>query len=185
MKGTFKMKDIKVVAFDLDGTLTQHKSKLSVETADMLDRLGKKYKLIMAGAGLCNRIFEQMNHYPIDIVGNYGMQYAVYDAETKSLKFIRDEVAPCDRAHVEEIVAGMREKYGWKDFAGESVEFHASGAVTIPILGTKAVLEDKLAYDPDRKKRRAIYDEVCAAFPEYNVFVGGTSSFDMAPKPFN
>jgi len=179
------MSNIKVVAFDLDGTLTQHKSKLSAETADMLDRLGKKYKLIMAGAGLCNRIFEQMNHYPIDIVGNYGMQYAVYNAETESLDFIRDEVAPCDRAHVEEVVAGMREKYGWKEFAGESVEFHASGAVTIPILGTKAVLEDKLAYDPDRKKRRAIYEEVCAAFPEYNVFVGGTSSFDMAPKPFN
>jgi phosphoglycolate phosphatase-like HAD superfamily hydrolase len=52
-------------------------------------------------------------------------------------------------------------------------------------LGTKAVQKDKLAIDPDRKKRRAIYGEVCDLFSDYNVFVGGSSSFDMAPKPFN
>ena len=57
--------------------------------------------------------------------------------------------------------------------------------MTIPLLGTKALQEDKLAFDPDRSRRRAIYDEVCALFPDYNVFVGGSSSFDMAPKPFN
>ena len=57
--------------------------------------------------------------------------------------------------------------------------------MTFPVLGTKAVAADKLAFDPDRSKRRAIYDEVVAAFPEYVVFVGGSSSFDMAPKPYN
>ena len=36
------------------------------------------------------------------------------------------------------------------------MEFHASGAMTFPILGTAAKPEDKLAYDPDRGKRRAM-----------------------------
>ena len=53
------------------------------------------------------------------------------------------------------------------------------------MLGTKAAQADKLAFDPDRKKRRAFYKEVCDTFSDYNVFVGGSSSFDMAPKPFN
>ena len=57
--------------------------------------------------------------------------------------------------------------------------------MTFPVLGTKAIQEDKLAFDPDRSKRRAIYDEVCELFSEYNVFVGGSSSFDMAPVPYN
>ena len=35
------------------------------------------------------------------------------------------------------------------------------------------------------KKRRAFYQEVCEAFADYVVFVGGSSSFDMAPKPYN
>ena len=52
-------------------------------------------------------------------------------------------------------------------------------------MGTKADIADKLAFDPDRKKRRAIYQTVVEAFPEYHVFVGGSSSFDMAPKPYN
>ena len=43
----------------------------------------------------------------------------------------------------------------------------------------------KLAFDPDRKIRRSMYPEVVKAFPAYTVFVGGSSSFDMAPLPYN
>ena len=32
---------------------------------------------------------------------------------------------------------------------------------------------------------RALADQVAAAFPEFNVFVGGSSSFDLAPKPYD
>ena len=176
---------IKLVVFDLDGTLTQHKTKLSREHRDILDALGKKYKLLMAGAGMCRRIFEQMEHYPIDIMGNYGLQFAAYNPETKDIDIVRNEVFPCDRESVDKRVTMMREKYGYTEFAGENVEYHASGCVTFPILGTKAKQEDKLAFDPDRKKRRAIYDDVKAVFSDFNVFVGGSSSFDMAPAPYN
>ena len=65
------------------------------------------------------------------------------------------------------------------------MEFHPSGCITFPILGTKAKQEDKLSFDPDRSKRRNIYHEVVDAFRDYCVFVGGSSSFDMAPKPYN
>ena len=76
---------IKLIAFDLDGTLTQHKTPLSPEHREVLDNLSKKYKLLMVGAGMCNRIFEQMGHYPIDIIGNYGLEFAEYDHEKNSL----------------------------------------------------------------------------------------------------
>ena len=42
-----------------------------------------------------------------------------------------------------------------------------------------------MAFDPDRSKRRKIYNEVVEAFSDYCVFVGGSSSFDMSPKPYN
>lgn len=176
---------IKLVAFDLDGTLTQHKTPLSEEHKQILDRLGKRYKLLMAGAGMCHRIFNQMNRYPIDIMGNYGLQYAEYNHQTRELEIKRNEELPCDRESVEKRVTYLREKYGFTEFAGENVEFHASGCVTIPLLGTKARQEDKLAFDPDRKKRRAIYEEVKELFHDFIVFVGGSSSFDMTPAPYN
>ena len=176
---------IKLIAFDLDGTLTQHKSPLSDENRRVLEALSKKYKLLMAGAGMCNRIFNQMGKFPIDILGNYGMQYAEYNDKTGELEIVRNEVRPIDRESLEKRVTAMREKYGFTRFAGDNVEYHASGCVTFPILGTAAKIEDKLAFDPDRSRRRAIYDDIKETFSDYTVFVGGSSSFDMAPAPFN
>ena len=176
---------IKLIAFDLDGTLTQHKTPLSQEHRDILTALSKKYKLLMSGAGMCQRIFNQMGKFPIDILGNYGLQYAEYRAETGELEIVSDKTFPCDRESVDKRVTALRQKYGYTEFAGDNVEYHASGCVTIPMLGTKAKQEDKLAFDPDRKKRRAIYEEVKELFSDYVVFVGGSSSFDMAPAPYN
>ena len=176
---------IKLIAFDLDGTLTQHKSPLSDENRAVLEALSKKYKLIMAGAGMCKRIFNQMGGFPIDIIGNYGMQTAIYNEQTKDLDIVEDIQLGCDRESVEKRVTAMREKHGFTEFKGDSVEYHPSGCVTFAVLGTKADIADKLTFDPDRKKRRAIYDEIKEVFSDYTVFVGGSSSFDMAPFPYN
>ena len=176
---------IKAVAMDLDGTLTQHKQPLTPEVKAALDALGARYKLVMVGAGAARRIFEQLGGYPIDVIGNYGMQYARYDAKVGDIVTVYDHILPVDRDSVGARIEAMREKYGFREYRGESVEYHASGCVTFPILGTRALLEDKLAFDPDRKRRRKIYREVVEAFPEYNVFVGGSSSFDMSPAPYD
>jgi len=178
------MNDVKVIAFDLDGTLTQHKSKLEPQNLEVLQKLSKKYKLLMVGAGQCQRIFDQMDHFPIDIVGNYGMQYARYD--NGQLAYVRNDSVPCEnKEEIEEKVTFLRQKHGFTDYKGDNVQYHPSGCLTFPILGTNADLADKLAFDPDRTKRRAFYEEVVELFSDYVVFVGGSSSFDMAPKPYN
>ena len=177
------MSEIKLIAFDLDGTLTQHKTPLDPVNKAVLDRLREKYVLLMVGAGACYRIFNQMGKYPIDVFGNYGLQLGKYNPETGELDMVKDLRLPCDRESVSARITMLREKYGFTEYAGENVEFHDSGCVTFPILGTKAKAEDKLAFDPDRSKRRKIYDIVVETFPEFVVFVGGSSSFDMAPRP--
>lgn len=176
---------LKVVAMDLDGTLTQHKQTMSPEVRETLVALSRKYKLLMVGAGQVMRIFNQMEHFPVDIIGNYGLQYGRYDTQTGTIEILRNLAFPCDRESVEARVTMLRQKHGLTEYRGENVEYHPSGCITFPCLGTAAQQEDKLAYDPDRSKRRAIYREVCEAFREYTVFVGGSSSFDMAPKPYD
>ena len=57
-------------------------------------RLDKKYKLLVVGAGQVFRIFNQLEQFPIDIIGNYGMQYGKYNAETKSIDIVFDNTAP-------------------------------------------------------------------------------------------
>ena len=176
---------VKVIAFDLDGTLTQHKQPLCEANRAMLDKLGEKYKLVMVGAGQVMRIFNQLEGYPIDVIGNYGLQYGKYNPETHGIDMVRDLSFDCDREAVDKKVTELRKKYGFTDFAGDNVEYHPSGCITFPILGTKAKQEDKLKFDPDRAKRRKIYGDVVNTFSDYCVFVGGSSSFDMAPKPYD
>ena len=141
------MDNLRLIAFDLDGTLTQHKTKLAQPNLGVLNALRAKYKLLMVGAGMCSRIFSQMNGYPIDIIGNYGMQFCTYNAATGELDHVFDEHAPCDRASVEARVTALRERFGYTVFKGNNVEYHDSGCVTFPLLGTAADITDKLAFD--------------------------------------
>ncbi len=173
----------KLIAFDLDGTLTQHRSKLCAENKRVLDELCKKYKVIMVGAGGCERIYEQMEHYPIDIIGNYGMQESII--ENGVFKIIRSDFYTADKEYFENAATKIREKYGYTEFKGDNVFFHDTGMVTIPLLGTDADIADKVAFDPDRSKRKPMYEFVKAFFPDYNVFIGGSSSFDIAKFEFN
>ena len=173
----------KLLGFDLDGTLTQHKTPLGRENRRLLERLGVRCRLLMVGAGACRRIYDQLGGFPIEIIGNYGLQHSVI--RNGEFTVVEDRVCEVDRDRVERLVAELRRKLHLEDYVGGNVEFHASGAITFPILGTRAELADKLAYDPDRRKRRAMYAEVCAAFAGYNVFIGGSSSFDITPAGYD
>lgn len=173
----------RLLCFDLDGTLTQHRSKLGAENKAVLDELSKKYKVIMVGAGNAPRIYGQMNEYPIDIIANYGMQESkIIDGK---FTIIREDVSLPDKAYFLEKIAYLRKKYGYTEYKGESVEFHSTGMVTFPLLGTKAEVADKIAFDPTREKRRVLYPEVLEIFKDYTVYIGGSSSFDFSGTEYN
>lgn len=178
------MNNIKLIAFDLDGTVTQHKSKLCDDNRKVLEELASKYKVIFVGAGSCERINTQLNGFHTEIIGCYGMETGKYNSEKDTFEVVERLKVSVDKVDISEKVNKLREKFGFIDFAGEGVEFHESGMITFPILGTKAELKDKLEYDPDRSKRRKIYNQVVETFSDYNVVIGGTSSFDIIPKPY-
>jgi HAD superfamily hydrolase (TIGR01484 family) len=175
----------KLLCFDLDGTLTNHKTPLTPENRVVLDKLmaNPKYKVIMVGAGNARRIYNQMGEYPIDIVANYGMQEAtVIDGVFTE---IRNDQRQVDRDFFIKNSEIVRQRYGFTEYAGESIEFHPAGMVTLGLLGTEAKTEDKLVFDPDKAKRRAIYKDVCELFKGYAVFIGGSTSFDFTEMQYN
>ena len=174
----------KLVAMDLDATLTQHKTDITDANIAALDQLGKKYELVMICAGNAPRVYKQMRNYPIAIVGNYGMQEA--HVEGDSLVIVRQDTCPADTAFFMEKTNYLRDKYGFTKYYGDPVEFHASGMVTFALIGTTAPTEEKLVFDPDKSKRRAMYPEVCEIFGDnYSIFIGGSTSFDFAGKQYN
>lgn len=171
----------RLVCLDLDATLCQHRTTPPPENMAALGELQKRYKCIMVGAGNAPRIHRQMGGYPIDILANYGMQEAkIVDGK---FTIVRQETNHVDRAFFLRETDRLRRKYGYTEYMGNPVEFHASGMVTFGLLGTAPAAEHKVTFDPDRAKRRAIYPEVCKIFKDYSVFIGGSTSFDFAgPK---
>ena len=178
------LKNVKrLLCFDLDGTLTQHRSCMPQENRDLLQKLTEKYKVIMVGAGNAPRIYNQMEQFPVDIIANYGMQEsAMVDGE---FKIIREDTVEPDKEYFNKTCQYLREKYGYTEYTGGHLEFHPSGMVTFCLIGSGAKVEDKVVFDPDRSKRRVLYDEVCSLFPDHVVYIGGSSSFDFAPKQYN
>ncbi|MBE7061154.1 MAG: phosphomannomutase [Clostridiales bacterium] len=173
----------KLICFDLDGTLTQHRSPLEEQNKKVLNDLSKKYKVIMVGAGGCERIYKQMENYPIDIIGNYGMQESkIIDGK---FTIVKQQISFPDKEYFLEKADYLRKKYGYTEFKGDSVEFHATGMITFPLLGTKADIQDKLTFDPTREKRRVLYPEILELFPNHAVYIGGSSSFDFSEKQYN
>ena len=172
----------KLIALDLDGTLTQHRTPLGECNCRVLKKLAERYKLLMVGAGTCSRIFEQMCHFPVDIIGNYGMQYAEY--KNGELHMVRSEKASVNEPEIRRRAQIIRKTFDLENFYGDTIEIHPTGMLTFSLVGTKAPIEVKLACDPDRSRRRAMYDFVREQFHDYNVIIGGSSSFDLIPGAY-
>lgn len=173
----------KLVCLDLDATLTQHRTHLNATNRAALANLCNHYQTVMVCAGNAPRVRGQMEDFPIAIIGNYGMQ----EAHDENGKLVIDKqiTIPADTAFFLRKTNALRRKYGYTEYKGDPVEFHASGMVTFGLLGTKAVPEEKVVFDPDRARRRAMYPEVLKIFKNYSVYIGGSSSFDFAGKRFN
>ena len=173
----------KLLVFDLDDTLSNHRTPMPEESRALLDALGKKYHLVMCGAGNVARVFNQMGNYPIELIGNYGMMEA--KVENGELVITKQIVTEVDKEFFLRETNRLREKYGYTEYAGEPIEWHPSGMVTFALIGTKAKREDKHVFDPDRAKRRVMYPEVLEIFKDYTVFIGGSTSFDIVAKQYN
>ena len=173
----------KLLVFDLDGTLSNHRTPMPEESRALLDALGKRYHLVMCGAGNVARVFNQMGNYPIELIGNYGMMEA--KVENGELVITKQIVTEVDKEFFLRETNRLREKYGYTEYAGEPIEWHPSGMVTFALIGTKAKREDKHLFDPDRAKRRVMYPEVLEIFKDYTVFIGGSTSFDIVAKQYN
>lgn len=118
---------------NLDGTLTQHKTHMNDANKKALRALSEKYKLLMVGAGQVLRIFNQLEKFPIDIIGNYGLQYGEYNRKSGEIDIIRDDFFAYNKEDVENKVTYFRKKYGFTDFYGDNMEYHPSGCITFPI----------------------------------------------------
>lgn len=64
---------------------------------------------------------------------------------------------------------------------GERIE-HRSAGVTFSAVGVEAPHEDKIVWDPKRKKRKKLIKALKRRLPDFEIYIGGRSTIDITKK---
>jgi len=180
---------IKLIVYDLDGTLAESKSSLDAKMSALLhDLLGIVKVAIISGGDWPQFEKQVLSHLPHDerlvnlsILPTCGTKFFQYKGDWKRLyseDFAADEK--------EKIVTSLEKAVGQAGFKaakvwGEVIEDRGS-QITFSALGQQAPLEEKDKWDPDYAKRKKIKAILDILIPEFSVRMGGATSIDVT-KP--
>ncbi len=183
----------RVVAFDLDNTLADSKSPITVEMAGLLNRLLARFQVCVISGGKFEQFETQLlDHLPVapgrlvalHVMPTCGTRYYRIDLAAGSWRQVYAEDLAADKRAL--IVAALRkgaDALGFREarLRGEQIEDRGS-QVTFSALGQDAPVADKEAWDPDGVKKRKLRDYVAKKIPEFEVRVGGSTSIDVTKE---
>jgi HAD superfamily hydrolase (TIGR01484 family) len=180
---------IKLIVYDLDGTLAESKSSLDAKMSALLhDLLGIVKVAIISGGDWPQFEKQVLSHLPHDerlvnlsILPTCGTKFFQYKGDWKKL-YSEDFTA----GEKERIVTSLEKAVGQAGFKpakvwGEVIEDRGS-QITFSALGQQAPLEEKDKWDPDYAKRKKIKAILDILIPEFSVRMGGATSIDVT-KP--
>jgi len=180
---------IRLIVFDLDGTLAESKSALDAEMATLLSALLAIVKVSVISGGNWPQFEKQLlSNLPQDdhlknlsLLPTCGTKFYQYAGDWKKLyseDFTTDEK--------ERIVSSLKQALDSAGFKvekvwGEVIEDRGS-QITFSALGQQAPIEEKKKWDPNFTKRKKIKALLDKLIPEFSVRLGGTTSIDVT-KP--
>jgi phosphomannomutase len=177
-----------LIAFDLDGTLTESKAPLKPEMAALLvELLGKIKVAVISGASLSQFERQFLGHLPaspsefknLHILPTNGITRCEFDAGWKcehDYEFTEEEketiYAAFDKALKEAGFVPPEKMYGdMLEDRGMQITFSA--------LGMNAPYEIKKLWDPDHHKRENIKSFLAPLLPNFSIHIDGTTSIDV------
>lgn len=180
---------IKLIIFDLDGTLAESKSALDIEMSALLyDLLSIVKVAVISGGGWPQFEKQLLSNLPVNeclknlsllpTCGTQFFQYAEDWEKIYSEDFTTDEK--------EKIVSSLKKAIGLSGFKadevwGDAIEDRGS-QVTFSALGQQAPLKEKKEWDPDFAKRTKIKAILDTLIPRFSIRMGGATSIDVT-KP--
>lgn len=183
----------RLVAFDLDNTLADSKSPITVEMAGLLDLLLARFQVCVISGGKFEQFEAQLlDHLAIvpsrlvalHVMPTCGTRYYRFDVAAGSWRQVYAEDLAADKKAL--IVGALRkgaDALGFREARlwGEQIEDRGS-QVTFSALGQDAPVADKEAWDPDGSKKHTLRDYVAKEIPEFEVRVGGSTSIDVTKR---
>jgi phosphomannomutase len=192
--------DKKIIAFDVDGTLTASKTPITESMANLIKELVKQ-KMVIAIAG---GTFEQMqtqflppflhDESMLPFIHNFtllptsGSQRYEYNEAKKAWEMTDKEPLPEGiKEKAKELLQAVIENPIYEippNPIGNIVEDRDT-QITFTPNGQQAPVALKLTFDPDRRKREKIKAFLEPQLSGVSILINGTSSIDILPKDFN
>lgn len=180
----------KVIAFDLDETLTETRTPITDEASELIGELLKRYHVCVISGGsfpqfekqlLANLKIDSLAKEYLHLMPACGTQYYRFNArkaqwhQIYAENFSNEERETILKALTEAVAeVGLSAKRP----KGPLIEDRGS-QITYSALGQDAEPAEKKAWDPSGEKKRKIRDAVAAKLPNFEVRAGGTTSIDI------
>ncbi|MSR70684.1 HAD-IIB family hydrolase [Candidatus Kaiserbacteria bacterium] len=184
----------KLVAFDLDGTLSESKQRMSAEMGELLGQLLQEMPVaILSGGGwkqferqflpsvpegmTLDRLYLFPTNAAMCLVHRNGTWHPQYDHSFSPE--VKDRIIKAIKDSIEEVGFEQPPRL-W----GEQIE-DRGGEVTFSALGQEAPIEEKLSYDPSGKKRTPLAEALRRRLPELSIGINAATSIDITPHGIN
>lgn len=180
----------KVIAFDLDDTLSVTKSPISDQMSELLTDLLDKYDVcVISGGSFAQFKLQIIDRLPdgeaalnkLHIMPTCGTKYYRYDDISNSWKLIYNNSLTSEQKTriIKALKEGAKKLGYWRDNPyGEIIEDRDS-QITFSALGQKAPSELKYKWDPTGEKKIKLRDYVAEKVPDLEARAGGTTSVDV------
>ena len=187
----------KLIAFDLDGTLTESKSPMEDRMSDIFNRLLDHFQLCVISGGSFPQFRKQFlstlkvppaKLASLHLMPTCGTTYYAYDLQKGDWQQIYAEnFTEVEKRKIIDALnkgyddLGYREKktYGETiEDRGSQVTFSVLGQDIVDVLGKEGV-QKKEAWDPDNSKKNELRAYIAPLIPEFEVRVGGVTSIDV------
>lgn len=194
MDGSQNYNNKKIIAFDVDHTLSQSRSPMDEEMAGLLEKLlkMKKVAIITGGAfaDIKKQILDQLHLTPainknLVLLPTNGGGFFTFDNkwnEVMAKKLTPEEKNKIIGA-IQEVDQADPELRDNKAYGLEIQDRESQ--ITYSAIGDHAPTALKHSWDPDFKKRLLIQKKLEEKLPEFEVKIGGTTSIDITPKGMN
>ncbi|MES2171163.1 MAG: HAD-IIB family hydrolase [Actinomycetota bacterium] len=181
-------RDVKAIVFDLDDTLAASKSEMHpAMTSALVTLLGHVEVCIISGGRFEQFEAQALKHLsaPSDVLQHLHLMPTCgtrsYDWQGDHWQLLYAEDLSDDQKSraMSVLEQGSRSLGLWRtDTWGEILEDRGS-QITYSALGQAAPVAEKMAWDPDGSKKRALQEYAASRLPDLEVRSGGSTSVDI------
>lgn len=174
----------KLIAFDLDGTLTESKTDIDMEMVGLLEKLQKIKKVAVIGGASFKQFEKQfLNHLNyfanLYILPTSGASFFKYEADTWTLVY-QLKLTTEEKAKIFEAFDQTFKEIDYHHPSrtyGPVMEIRDECEVAFSILGQQAPLAERLALKYDR--RLEIIKSLQPKLPEFKISLAGVNTIDV------